>query len=93
MPSGWCGTILEPQCAFSGQAGADCRRGDDVDYSDDGGYGEEIGGDGFGGGETQREQDRRIGALWMPWPSPGNAVVHRAGANDPGASCGLCRGF
>ena len=28
-PTGRCGTILEPVCAFSSQTGADCRRGDD----------------------------------------------------------------
>jgi hypothetical protein len=52
---GWCGTILESVCAFSGQAGEDCHRGGDGDCG---------GGDAFGGGEDQAEWKRRVAALW-----------------------------
>jgi hypothetical protein len=63
----------EALCACSGQAGEDCRRGDDGDYSDDGDE---------GGGEHQAERKRRLGALGVvvagvPW-------VHRAGADRIG---------
>jgi hypothetical protein len=67
------GEGIERRCVRSAASPGRDWRVDDGDYGDD-------------GGDDQAGWDRRIAALWRPWPSLGCYGVYRAGANDPGGS-------